>query len=159
MIKRILLISDSHGRTDIVKKIFKSAAGKYDFSIFLGDFVSDEAYYVKQFDIAVPGNNDWNSSLPAIIKFNIDNDWAAIACHSDQFGYYNRGAKMIKWAQKEKVQIIFCGHTHIPQFEEYNNVYLINPGSCAYPRSDDGATYAILQIVDNTTLKYDLYKI
>ncbi len=158
MEKRILLISDSHGKSKIVKKIFATEAGNYDFSVFLGDFVGDQNYYTNNFDVVVPGNNDWGSDLAPNITFKINDHFTALACHSDQFGYYNRGHKMIKWAKKQKVNIIFCGHTHVPQFYEYDNIYIINPGSCAYPRSDDGKTYAILS-VENDKLNYILKKI
>ncbi len=158
MKKRILLISDSHAKTKIVKAILKREAGNYDFSVCLGDYMRDQKYFIDNFDVVVPGNNDWSSSLAEIVTFKINDHFTAIACHSDQFGYFKREGRMIKWAKKNNVNIIFCGHTHVPQFYHQDGIYIINPGSCAYPRSNDGTTYAIVSI-DGATIDYSLVKV
>ncbi len=157
--KKILLISDSHGDWDVVSKIFEKEEGNYDFSIFLGDFVRQEQYYINNFDIAVPGNNDWSSELSRKVEFVINDQLKAIAFHSEEFGYFNRDQKMAQWAHAQKIDIIFCGHTHVPKFVKINNVTIINPGSCSLPRSKEGKTYAILEIENDNNLKFHLKNI
>ena len=52
---------------------------------------------------------------------------------------------MISMAKQRKCNIIIHGHTHIKKLEKIDDIYIINPGSVAKPRSKDSNTFLILE--------------
>ncbi|WP_418790123.1 phosphodiesterase [Phosphitispora sp. TUW77] len=50
---------------------------------------------------------------------------------------------MIGLAEKFRANMIICGHTHVPLLEQDASCTYLNPGSCALPKSDVGATVAL----------------
>lgn len=49
-------------------------------------------------------------------------------------------------AKNNNCDMIIHGHTHVPYYVFYNGVHILCPGSIAYPRSINGATYALIKI-------------
>lgn len=41
--------------------------------------------------------------------------------------------------------LIISGHTHVPVLTFKDGFYFLNPGSISIPKTDDGATYAVLE--------------
>ena len=63
---RILIISDTHGRTNTIRDVLDTV-GDIDMFIHLGDVCGDEEYIYDNVTCPihmVAGNNDWDSDLP-----------------------------------------------------------------------------------------------
>ena len=70
---RILIISDTHGRTNTIRDVLDTV-GDIDMFIHLGDVCGDEEYIYDNVTCPihmVAGNNDWDSDLPMQEEFMI----------------------------------------------------------------------------------------
>ena len=152
---RILLISDSHGRGDIMQRIIEKFGASCSALIFTGDGISDlvacleKAAKNERFMAALPatiaavqGNNDaarYSSTVMPPIQIPSHALLRAAghtiyAVHGhEQFVYY--GTSMLERAAANAgADIAVFGHTHYPTMECVNGVTLINPGSISLPR-------------------------
>ncbi|MHA1214882.1 MAG: metallophosphoesterase family protein [Candidatus Hodarchaeales archaeon] len=69
-------------------------------------------------------------------------------------GYYERILNEFK-SELDKIDIIVCGHTHLPEAKLFNNIQFINPGSAVDKYFAPKNTVAILNIDNNKfTFKY-----
>lgn len=41
--------------------------------------------------------------------------------------------------------VFLFGHTHIPEFDKINNIYIINPGSVSIPKNDSKNGYLVIE--------------
>jgi putative phosphoesterase len=48
--------------------------------------------------------------------------------------------------KKEKIDIVICGHTHMPKIIKTKNLTMINPGSTYKSRDPRGQSYAIANV-------------
>ena len=144
---RITVISDSHGQTRKIRKILDDRSDS-DHIFFLGDKGSDldglQLEYPQKTFYTVSGNCDYFSLRPA-------SDIALLAntriffTHGHTLGVKHGTDNLIRTAKAANCQIALYGHTHIPQTVYEDGLYVVNPGSCAEPRSG-GATYAVIDI-------------
>ena len=139
--KKIVVMSDNHGH-DIDIMTVQEENKDADLFIHCGD--SEGYLELLENFIAVKGNNDWNFPLERVIVFEFDGMKMAVI-HGDQFGYFSRESRMIEFSEEYGVQIIFTGHTHMPQNEVLENgVRVINPGSTYLPRGGTPRSYAVV---------------
>ncbi len=147
---RILVISDSHKRTDIIEKILYAQSDANNV-FFLGDNaadIEDFAYIFpnKTFHI-LSGNCDYFSTFPS-------SNIAAVGgkkifyTHGHTLGVKSSTEQLLKTAKAQNCQIALFGHTHQPLILYEDGVYLVNPGSCSSPRNSK-ATYAVIDIESN----------
>lgn len=135
MNKRILVISDSHGRNDDIEGVLQQV-GHIDYMIHCGDLERGDAYVEALLDCPctiVSGNNDYYLDLPMeeIIEL-----WGykILVTHGHYF-YVNSGVENLKaYAREKGVDIVMFGHTHVPYFEVDEDLTILNPGSLTYPR-------------------------
>ncbi len=147
---RILVISDSHKRTDIIEKILY-AQNDANEVFFLGDLASDiedftNLFPQKRFHI-LSGNCDYFSTYPS-------SDIAVVGgkrifyTHGHSLGVKQGTEHLLKTAKAQGCQIALFGHTHNPLILYEDGVYIVNPGSCSSPRSSK-PSYAIIDIENN----------
>lgn len=154
--KKILIVSDTHGDRSFFKKIIDKE--QPDIKIHAGDFCVDIDLISKNFDYFVAGNNDFEGER--IVDFNIDN-FKCRLMHGDQFGYSvfgykRREDKLYEYAKQNNVDILFSGHTHIETVYYRDGVLILNPGSLMYPRNANGMkSYAILNIEGDKILSLE----
>ena len=147
---RILVISDSHKRADVVEKIIESQPTA-EHVFFLGDNVSDiedfeYLYTDKKFHI-VCGNCDFASMLPAMGLENT-NGKRVFYTHGHTFSVKYGITRLKELAKQNCYDIVLFGHTHISQILYEDGVYFVNPGSCT--RSREGRnSYAVIDITEN----------
>jgi len=55
-----------------------------------------------------------------------------------------------KRLEKDNIKVFIYGHTHVPECVKRKGIAYINPGSLAYPRSELGCTYMILDMIQNS---------
>ena len=139
--KKIIVVSDSHSNTYLLKKIQLIHEDAYMF-LHAGDS-EDNEINIYPF-VAVKGNNDY------YIK-----DESKIIKIGEIYIYLTHGHKIEKSVENlsriariNKCNIIIYGHTHVPFYQEFDGVHILNPGALAYPRSAIGQTYAIISITD-----------
>ena len=115
---KILLISDSHGYDDELKKVLENV--KCDLKIHCGDSCFDEnSPFIKEFATIVDGNHDQGffpltTTLPTALG-NI------LITHGHKFNVYAGYDYLVDYMNKADIHICFHGHTHVPHYEIYKN--------------------------------------
>lgn len=152
--KRILVISDSHGRNDDIEGVLQQveSIGKIDYMIHCGDVERGDDYIRALFECPctmVSGNNDYYLDLP--MEEIIEIEGFKILVTHGHYHYVNSGVHHLKeYARQQGVDIVMFGHTHVPFFEKDEDLVTLNPGSLTYPRqAGHKPTFLMMQIDDN----------
>lgn len=131
--KKILLISDTHGYLD--KKLFKhiSEADEVWHAGDIGDVeLSSEIEKLKPFK-AVFGNIDGNA-LRSLYPENLIFDCEKVKVFMTHIGGYptKYPARIKKELEEHKPAIFICGHSHILKvmYDQENELLHMNPGAC-----------------------------
>lgn len=147
---RILVISDSHGRTSKIEQaIEKEIDAKHIF--FLGDCVKDIEDYPfiypdRTFHI-VSGNCDYSSVFKTADTVTIAGK-KIFFTHGHHLSVKSGLERLKQFAKVEKADIVLYGHTHIAKTEYANGVHFVNPGSLCSAR--EGSTgYAVIDIEES----------
>lgn len=154
---KILLLSDTHGDIEAIKNITKNI--KHDYSIITGDFVCDDSIINKHFTHIVRGNNDFYSSYPDYLDFEILGIKFHIE-HGHLLGSYFQLDDydfMHKKLLEYKCSVLIHGHTHIPKIFKYKEGIVINPGSTTLPRGGSNPSYGIIEIDNEKNLSCELF--
>lgn len=159
--KKILVISDTHGRTDNLDKILPRVK-PLDQLIHLGDVGRDIDYIEVVAECAccfVAGNNDFYSDLPKerVIKLN----GVSIFLTHGHYYYVNARKDFVRSAAVQRgAQIALFGHTHVPYLEEENGILVANPGSLSLPRQAEHIpTYMLLYIDENGKIRVEQHRV
>ncbi len=137
----ILIMSDSHS-TNIKEIITKE---NIDYIMHLGDSQLDYNE-LKKVDFKVKGNCDYDKNFQEEILTNIDDIGNIFLTHGHlkNVKYDMEGLK--NFCIKEGIKLCLYGHTHIlsVDYDEKNDLLIINPGSTAISRSSFPETYIVL---------------
>ena len=158
-ITTILVISDTHSNNNIISYLTKNIP--HDYSVIAGDFESDDSFILEHINYIVRGNNDWNSSFPDELNFEIEGIKFHLE-HGHLTGNYfqlDNYKYMHKKLIKSNCDVFIHGHTHIPKIFEYEEGIVINPGSTTYPRGGSSSSYAIITIDNNKNVQCNIYDI
>ena len=153
--KKVLVISDTHGRTDNLDKILPLVQ-PIDQLIHLGD-VGRDIDYIEVVSgcpcCFVAGNNDFYSELPRerLIKLN----GVPIFLTHGHYHYVNSRKDFIRSAALQRgARIALFGHTHVPYMEEDEAILVANRGSLSLPRQADHCpTYLLLYICEDGSFR------
>lgn len=143
--KKILILSDTHGDTDRSAALVRSISG-IGAVIHAGDCVRDAEDLSYMFDnipvYFVAGNNDFFSRAPEHMTVIIDGVRVFIAHGHGHRVKYESDVRTLKSAAADAgAALAVFGHTHIPYCEDTGRIVVVNPGSITY-----SSTYAIAQI-------------
>lgn len=150
---RILVLSDSHRRTDRICEAIELQKGRIDALLFLGDGIGDIKFcrgkYPELPVCAVRGNCDEflmsfldGKNTPAEAMLNFDG-YKLLIMHGHKFEVKAGIERAAAYAYEKGADILLFGHTHepyekyIPENSEINGVkterplYVFNPGSIA----------------------------
>lgn len=147
---RILILSDSHGKSSAVRQILDAQPdARYIF--FLGDVTADiedmpPLYPDKRF-LIVSGNCDFFSLYPSS-GIEIIGQHRIFYTHGHTLGVKYGTERLSSTARRNGCDIALYGHTHVSQAVYEDGLYLVNPGSCARPR-EGRAGYAFIDIEEN----------
>lgn len=125
---KILVVSDSHGARKRLQKII-AREQPFDCLIHCGDGVGDLVYVNLPRDariVSVAGNMDRCPGHERLIETNLQ-DISFLICHGDQFAAHYDYDRLIDEGLRRGVDIICCGHTHIPYLHDQPPL-LFNPG-------------------------------
>lgn len=147
---RILVVSDSHKRSDILEKIlYSQPEAKVVF--FLGDCANDieDMEYIfpdKKFYI-LSGNCDYNSLYPSTAVATVCGK-KILYTHGHTLSVKYGTERLLEVAKQNGCQIALYGHTHVSNIVYEDGIYLVNPGSCSKGR-DFHESYAVIDIESN----------
>lgn len=156
---KLLILSDSHGDINTLKKATTQYGSNADIIIHCGDGTKSDAQWLKEncthcMTLCVKGNCDFGSSLNDIEFLSICSHKIMIT-HGHLFNAKMSLANLSYKAEENGCDIVFFGHTHIPTDEYLGNVRLINPGSA----SRYGATCATVEMDDKGNILVNHIKI
>ena len=144
--------SDNHGDKMILDKI-KTKYPHCDAYLHAGD---SEMMLSKQSDwLSVIGNCDFDYDLPRYRMIEI-NGIKILLTHSHLF--YSK-QDMYDLAKQTQCHVVIYGHTHRPMVEQYDDIYMINPGSCAHNRDGSLPCFMILSFDNDTRQLIDANRI
>lgn len=139
---KILVVSDSHGNKEQLKKLIDTCT--YDYMFFLGDVLSDlQGLNIKNL-VKVKGNWDADFATKRKEIIQIENVKIMLV-HGHGYNVKMGLNKLLETAKKEKIKLVCYGHTHIANFTEIDGIGFVNPG--AFSGFKKGKfTYATVQI-------------
>ena len=154
--KKLLLLSDSHGNIQGLVAVLKWAKNYApDLAVCLGDGVADlpkaetAAGFTCEWQV-VRGNNDWGSPMPETAVFDFGGH-RFFMCHGHRYGlHWGDLHSFIAAAHNYEATVALFGHTHAPFLKNENGLLLLNPGCINRPRSNVGATFAVLECSPDT---------
>ncbi|ASS74897.1 hypothetical protein CIG75_07815 [Tumebacillus algifaecis] len=147
---RVLIISDSHGRTDRIGQVIQRVqeqVGGYDLLLHAGDHAEDVLNGDFDRAVAVSGNCDpagceaeeKKLDLLGVPTLLLHGHTVHVKTSPLQLGYK---------AAEHGVQLAVFGHTHTPVLFQEGGCVFLNPGSLSYPRGYTECTYALLLLTE-----------
>lgn len=159
--KKVLVISDTHGRTDNLDRILPKLK-PLDQLIHLGDVGNDADYIEVVAECPccfVAGNNDYFSDLPRerLIKIS---GVPIFLSHGHTYHVSMSKDFIRSAAMQREAQIALFGHTHVPYLEQGYSLTLANPGSLSLPRQADHVpTYLLLYIAEDGSFRMEQHQV
>ena len=149
---KILIVSDTHGSFYELKHVI-AAEQPIDVLIHCGDICGDlsaaigrPAYHIH----AVAGNCDFPGRFPGEEIFALG-DHRVLLVHGHRHGVRRNNDLLVRAAKDNSCDVVFYGHTHVPESISTDGIYICNPGSLTRPRTEDGRpSYAVMTIDDHT---------
>ena len=161
---KILVFSDTHGKTDKMCEIISKRRASADLVLHLGDCFSDIAEIRNDFpDIAflgVSGNCDYRFSedYPQSNAVSLEGH-TLFFTHGHLYQVQSSLTSLTFAASSKGADIALFGHTHIGLCTEVpfpfstdgddRKILICNPGSLSRPRDGSGGTYGVLEISEN----------
>ncbi len=146
---KILVMSDSHGRTKNVHEVIKNEEN-IDMIIHLGDEYRDFEEINDSYDIeahGVVGNIDYFYEGPSYKIIEVLNKKIFIS-HGHKYRVKSTLDIFREEAIERNVDIALFGHSHVPYIED-EEIFILNPGSISQPRSEKYPSYAVLEITED----------
>ncbi len=139
--KRILVMSDSHGNLNNIMRAVKTAK-EVDYIFHLGDFDKDAQMLESEHTVfAVRGNCDIGSNQVAE-RIEIIDGIKILALHGAKQRVKESLLALSLYAKEKQADIALFGHTHMPTEQYSDGVLLYNPGSISFMHP----TYGIITI-------------
>lgn len=145
---KILVISDTHGDLTKVYHLLEKVKN-IDLILHCGDNQKD-AHELEDTQgipvVSVKGNCDGGHAPDRKI---IDTPYGKIIMtHGHMEGVDFDPTRLIYLAEENDCIAVCCGHTHVPVWEDFNGIIMINPGSLSRPR--DGSKEGSYAIIHST---------
>ena len=152
----ILLVSDTHGRTEALEKLLNMFKDKVDLVCHMGDYGSDLRKYENKFKnlkiAAVNGNTDYslNGQTELIMNLSLANgkDFRLLVTHGHRFGVKKNLDRLIYYAKEMEVDAVFFGHTHTDVCFYEDEIFVMNPGSLTFGTNRQ-STYGLVKVHDD----------
>ena len=153
---KILVISDTHGRTQRIEQVIQELKGFLDAVYFLGDCLPDGRRLQKKFPelayLDVPGNCDFtNEGLSKTVELL---GHRLFLCHGHRYSVKEDYDTLRRFALANHYDIALFGHTHMPYADDDERLLLLNPGSAGELYPLYGANYAVLCIEKDRRPEY-----
>lgn len=125
--KTIVVLSDTHGNISAIERIYQILK-ESDYIIHLGDYQSDIMLFAREFGnkiISVKGNCDMGGGYEIIEIEGVK----ILITHGSDYGVKNGLTRLNFKAKEVGANVVFYGHTHISNIQEFDGVTFINPGA------------------------------
>ncbi|MFV0288219.1 MAG: metallophosphoesterase family protein [Mycoplasmatales bacterium] len=144
MKNKILIVSDNHG-IDNISSLKEQEACLYAFHSGDSQFPY-VAETMKNFELKVKGNCDYDQTYPEADTLTIPNLGKTYITHGHLTGVKYSLNTLKKYCQKNQINICIYGHTHVVdiQYQQEQDLLIINPGSSTQSRSEYPQTYVVL---------------
>lgn len=153
---KILVMSDNHGRYELVQTIIQNLKDQVDIIVHCGDseFSSDDPIW-SNFDGVVRGNMDFDGDYPNEQVVSTPKGTIYLT-HGHLLAVNATNAGVLEQAKQTGSQFAFHGHTHRLYAEVKDGVLLANPGSLNHSRGEyPGTSYMIADIEgEKITVQY-----
>ncbi|WP_416151409.1 metallophosphoesterase family protein [Salipaludibacillus sp. HK11] len=148
---KALVMSDSHGWDNEVKKIVDRHRNDVDAIFHCGDSeLSGDASALDGVR-TVKGNCDFGSDFPEEYVESVK-DTTVFVAHGHLLNVKMTEMNLIYKGEETEAQVVCYGHTHIPAAVQEHNIVILNPGSMRLPRDYPVGTYVIVE-----TTEKDIY--
>lgn len=144
---KVLIISDSHGETEVLEAIAKRHAHEVNAMIHCGDSELSVDHAALRNMVVVRGNCDWKADFPNDRLEKIGT-WSFFITHGHLYSVKTTLMNLKYKAEETNANIVCFGHSHIAGAEMVDNVLFINPGSISLPRMRKEKTYVILNLAN-----------
>ncbi|MGI5921571.1 MAG: metallophosphoesterase family protein [Syntrophomonadaceae bacterium] len=147
---KIAVTGDTHGKIERIKKAL--AVLKPDYLFFTGDYYPDGnkiSSYLGIKCLGVPGNCD-RRKQDASEKLVEMSGKKFLIVHGHQYGVKKDLNRLFYRGVEAGVDMVVFGHTHHACAEKIEGLWLLNPGSPTQPRVPDRASYAIIEVNENS---------
>jgi hypothetical protein len=145
--EKLLVISDTHGCLAALASVLNWARHVApEAAVFLGDGIEDlqRAPSLSCAWHKVRGNGDWGTAAQDMAVFDFGGHRFFI-CHGHRHDVYGGKQLLAAAAANNGADAALFGHTHVPFNREVGGITLVNPGSVGRPRSNAGATFALIE--------------
>ena len=158
---RILIVSDTHGKHDNLRKIF-STEEAFDLILHLGDA---EGGYEDILSLTpcplhiVAGNMDGLSGLPEEKMLTLDG-YRVWMRHGHQEGVSSRLDNLGEEEEEREEIMVFFEQTIMPYLETGSGITYVNPGSISFPRPlGKVPSYVVMDISNDGRVVFEHKKI
>jgi putative phosphoesterase len=159
----VLAVSDTHGNLPALAAVLNwaRARGDLEAAVFLGDGLEDLERASAAAGFAVPwykvrGNLD-PPDAPETLTLETGGRRLFLA-HGNRHHVETSPRELAAAARAAGAEAALFGHTHVPfRGMACDNIFLLNPGSAGRPRSDAGATFAVLEVSPSAPFRAVFY--
>jgi len=157
--KKVLIVSDSHGLTTELAKIKEKHANEVDLMIHCGDSELSAIEPCIEGYLVVRGNCDFEGNFPEDLIEDVAG-FRLYITHGHRYSVKSTLLNLSYRAREQKANIVCFGHSHSLGAEVIDQTLFINPGSIRLPRGRVEKTYVILEIESGTMILkvYDLWQ-
>jgi len=152
---KILIFSDSHGKTTNLRAVTGRIAPDISYVLHLGDNLADlrtlQASFPSITMHGVPGNCDYSgydTPQDAVIECGGKRIWMV---HGHQYNVKADSDRLPLAAEVRDVDVCLYGHTHVAALYRRNGILYMNPGSIDFPRGYEKNSYGILTVESDGT--------
>ncbi|MBQ7164250.1 MAG: metallophosphoesterase [Clostridia bacterium] len=145
--KTIAVLSDTHGNYDAIEKIMP-VLESCDFVAHLGDRFTDMQPYKKALGdklVCVKGNCDFTAG--DVYRILEVEGKRLLFTHGDAFGVKYSLTRLALFAEEQRADAVFFGHTHAAFEETRGGVLFVNPGALA--RTSFEKTFAFVTVTES----------
>jgi putative phosphoesterase len=165
---KILVLSDSHGDTGAMVKVWRKIGRDIDAVLHLGDFASDLSILNlegRQW-YAVLGNSDGMGQGWAGGRTSAAGQPSAggqplartlclggktfFITHGHLYGVKNGVKTLLGAAAQAGADVCLFGHTHLPEIFYQGPLLCMNPGSIGRPRPGSAPSYGVVDLAEGT---------
>nr|WP_319217898.1 metallophosphoesterase [uncultured Trichococcus sp.] len=147
---KILAVSDSHGKKDILNELALRYTNQVDYFVHCGDSELSSSDLIWGIMSTVMGNCDYDFQMNDEYRFQAG-DRDVLVVHGHRHSVRDSVAGLKNEAQQANASLVFYGHTHIAKAEQEDGILFINPGSISQPRGTlMEKTYCIVTLDEQT---------
>lgn len=170
----LLIVSDTHGRTDSIKQVFTQLNFRPWAVLFLGDCLRDlvaitsDPRYGELSVYSVAGNCDKFGFFPPDapnVRTVMVGELKILMMHGDTFSVKRGLGEAQRYAAAQGADVLLYGHTHAPYIERLaagdyigggvtltKPLLVANPGSLGEPRYGQDPSFGVLTVRDGQAL-------